>query len=108
MRDVHQRTFDESTESTFLDLTDAEYWDNLFVGGLGSSWGIKNVQELKSRFGWVLEYVRSGYLPQEASIADEVLRDALSGSLLKSDSHLYQQNGTFDACKLLNPDLSPS
>ena len=44
----------------------------------------------------------------ETSIAEKVLREALDGSLLKFESHLYLQKGTFEASKLLNRDLSPS
>ncbi|PTB59298.1 hypothetical protein M431DRAFT_298943 [Trichoderma harzianum CBS 226.95] len=108
MRDIHQRTFDESTESDALDLTDTEFWDCLYIGGLGPSWGIKDIRELKSRFGWVLDYIRAGYLPPEASLVRGVLQEALARSLLKSESHPYHQNGLFNPHELLNPDLSPS
>ncbi|KAH7176306.1 hypothetical protein EDB81DRAFT_751681 [Dactylonectria macrodidyma] len=93
MRDIHQRTFDESTESDFLDLTDTEFWNCLFISGLGPSWVIRDIRELKSRFDWVLDYVRAGYLPPEASLARDVLQEALAESLLKSESHPYHQNG---------------
>lgn len=93
---------------TDLDPTDTEFWDCLFIGGLSPSWGIRDTGELKSRFDWGLDYIRAGYLPPEASLARDVLQEALIESLLKSESHPYHQNGMFDANELLNLDLSPS
>ncbi|KAF4472985.1 Aminodeoxychorismate synthase [Fusarium albosuccineum] len=108
MRDKHKRTFDESTDSDLLDLSDAEYWDCLYVGGLSPAWGFRNIAELKSRFGWVLDYIRAGVFPPEAALVREVLEEALAETLLRSNVHPYSHVGEFDAKKSLNPDLSPS
>lgn len=36
MQDFHKRIFDETTDSNFLDLTDNECWQSLFMGALPS------------------------------------------------------------------------
>lgn len=107
MRDFHQRTFDESTESDFLDLTDNEFWQSIFIGGLDNSWEIKDVERLQSRFGWVLDLIRKGQMPAEASLIEGIFREVLAESMLKSTRHPYTYDVGYDATKYLNPDLSP-
>ncbi|KAG5790052.1 hypothetical protein H9Q69_010891 [Fusarium xylarioides] len=107
MQDIHKRTFDESTDSSSLDLTDNQFWECLYVGGLGPSWGFKSVEEVKHRFSWVLRSIRTGYLPTEATKIRGILLEILSGSLLKSGVHPYTYTGGIDSTKYLNPDLSP-
>ncbi|KAH7176722.1 hypothetical protein EDB81DRAFT_49386 [Dactylonectria macrodidyma] len=107
MRDFHQRTFDESTESDFLDLTDDEFWQSLFIGGLDNSWGIKDVERLQSRFGWVLDLIRKGQLPAEASLIEVIFKEVFADSVLKSTQHPYTYDVGCDETKYLNPDLSP-
>ncbi|KAF5573978.1 aminodeoxychorismate synthase [Fusarium subglutinans] len=107
MQDIHKRAFDESTDSSSLDLTDNQFWECLYVGGLGPIWGFKSVEEVKHRFSWVLRSIRTGYLPTEAAKIRGILLEVLSGSLLKSGVHPYTYTGGIDSTKYLNPDLSP-
>ncbi|KAI9147671.1 Aminodeoxychorismate synthase [Paramyrothecium foliicola] len=107
MRDYHQRTFDESTESDLFDLSDEEFWQSLYIGGLDNSWGINDVERLRSRFGWVLDLIRDGQMPPEASLVERMFREVFADSPLKSTQHPYTYDVGYDAAKYLNPDLSP-
>ncbi|KAI3333438.1 hypothetical protein F4824DRAFT_490991 [Ustulina deusta] len=59
----------------------------------------------KSRFEWVLTYIRTGELPADAKLGQCLLRETLRDSFLKSKKHPYSFVGR-DGGKELNPDLS--
>ncbi|CAH0049269.1 unnamed protein product [Clonostachys solani] len=107
MRDFHKRTFDETTNSNSLDLTDNAFWKSLFIGGLDQSWGIKDARTLQSRFGWVLDLIRTGQLPPEASLVANILKEVLADTILQSTQHPYTYDVEYKATRYLNPDLSP-
>lgn len=49
--------------------TDNMFWETLYIGALDKSWRIVDQRALQLRFGWVLDYIRTGSLSPEAQRA---------------------------------------
>ncbi|KAJ0143731.1 hypothetical protein HZ326_13458 [Fusarium oxysporum f. sp. albedinis] len=98
----HRSVFDKYSESYAGDDT---FWEIIFVE-LGKKWNIETQAQLQHRFGWVLKYLRSGGLPEEAKTASQILQQCLSNSVLSSEKHPYNYDVKTWTGDLLNPDLS--
>ncbi|TVY76997.1 hypothetical protein Focb16_v006886 [Fusarium oxysporum f. sp. cubense] len=98
----HRSVFDKYSESYAGDDT---FWEIIFVE-LGKKWNIETQAQLQHRFGWVLKYLRSGELPEEAKTASQILQECLSNSVLSSEKHPYNYDVKTWTGDLLNPDLS--
>ncbi|KAK2132826.1 hypothetical protein NOF04DRAFT_1354376 [Fusarium oxysporum II5] len=85
----HRSVFDKYSESYAGDDT---FWEIIFVE-LGKKWNIETQAQLQHRFGWVLKYLRSGELPEEAKTASQILQECLSNSVLSSEKHPYKRRG---------------
>ncbi|KAL5609152.1 hypothetical protein FOVSG1_003833 [Fusarium oxysporum f. sp. vasinfectum] len=85
----HRSVFDKYSESYAGDDT---FWEIIFVE-LGKKWNIETQAQLQHRFGWVLKYLRSGELPEEAKTASQILQECLSNSVLSSEKHPYRRRG---------------
>ncbi|KAK1596252.1 uncharacterized protein LY79DRAFT_577302 [Colletotrichum navitas] len=103
MRNYHEKIFD----TDFDVATDTAFWETLFIGGLDKSWKIPDQHRLQQRVGWVLEFIRTGYLPQDAHTASDILREALADNALHFQMHPYSYQGKHSTASLLNPDLCP-
>ena len=54
------------------------FWEHVFFRLLpANAWEIPTVEALKSRFGWILEYVIEGQFPKEAGCVRNALQQAL-------------------------------
>ena len=69
MRDVHSDVFDDETN-----LGENDSWTNVWFR-LDATWGMHSEVVLKKRFGWVLQYIRDGALPNEAQCVKGALRE---------------------------------
>ncbi|CEI69742.1 unnamed protein product [Fusarium venenatum] len=96
-------------KSTFqsADATYAQFWKVLYIGGLDATWKVDDLDRLKHRFQWVLEFIESGSLPPEAQNAEKILYEDLKDTALSSTRHPYSFEGRRTDDSLLNPDLSP-
>lgn len=70
MRGVHQVVFSDQ------DAEDTQFWETLFFE-LTPEWKVASQYVLRYRSSWVLGYLRTGALPQDATKAQEIMRDAL-------------------------------
>ncbi|CAM1501306.1 Fc.00g104680.m01.CDS01 [Cosmosporella sp. VM-42] len=61
--------------------------------------------DARHRFGWVLEYIRTGSLPAQALSAQRIPREALKGSVLATATHPYNYSLDVVTTTHLNPDL---
>ncbi|RTE79339.1 hypothetical protein BHE90_006156 [Fusarium euwallaceae] len=93
MRGVHQVVFSDQ------DAEDTQFWETLFFE-LTPKWKTASQYVLHYRFSWVLEYLQTGALPQEATKAQEIMRDALQESLLAKTKHPY----SYDIQELLKSE----
>lgn len=59
---------------------------------------------LQLRFGWVLDYIRTGSLSPEAQRAKEILQQALA-DILACSKHPYTYDTGLSTATHLNPDL---
>lgn len=101
MRDLHNNLFDGESEYS----GDDEFWQQLFID-LDKSWKIYDIVGLKSRFEWLIKFIRTGDLPSEAQAADEILREALNDNVLSHQTHPYNHTSEHSVGSFLNPDLS--
>ncbi|RSL52572.1 hypothetical protein CEP53_008044 [Fusarium sp. AF-6] len=98
MRGVHQVVFSNQ------DAEDTQFWETLFFE-LTPKWKVASQYVLRYRFSWVHEYLRTGALPQEATKAQEIMRDALQESLLAKTKHPYSYDVGVSKSGHLHPDL---
>ncbi|RSL79218.1 hypothetical protein CEP51_007538 [Fusarium floridanum] len=98
MRGVHQVVFSDQ------DAEDTQFWETLFFE-LTPKWKAASQYVLHYRFSWVLEYLQTGALPQEATKAQEIMRDALQESLLAKTKHPYSYDVGVSKSGHLHPDL---
>lgn len=105
MQDVHRSVFGDSDGPETPEENDKKYWENLLLEDYGNIWGFNQRETAKSRFEWVLTYIRTGELPADAKLGQCLLRKTLRDSFLKSKKHPYSFVGR-DGGKELNPDLS--
>jgi len=103
MRNYHQIIFDNDFEVS----ADIDFWETLFIGGLDKSWKIPDQHRLRQRFGWVLEFIRTGCLPPDAHTANDILREGLADNVLLCQTHPYSYQSKHPTDTLLNPDLCP-
>lgn len=101
MRDIHSDVFHGNT-----DTGENVFWTNVWFL-LDETWGIGSEKKLKTKFGWVLDYIRIGALPNEAQCVKDALRQAWSdeGTILRTAKHPYDY---YPGCAnelYLNPDL---
>ncbi|RYP35222.1 hypothetical protein DL767_003888 [Monosporascus sp. MG133] len=101
MRSHHQDIFNGEQE----DANDNHFWTMLFIGPLNLEWKIEDVKVLRYRFGWVLEYIRTGTLSPEAVLAQDIMREALEESVLARTQHPYNYDVSVSASTYLHPDL---
>ncbi|KAI8950436.1 hypothetical protein F4801DRAFT_579441 [Xylaria longipes] len=71
---------------------------------LDNSRMVRDIRPWRNRFGWVLQYIRTGILPREVQIAKDVLRVAMT-NVLAQPKHPY--NYGILTLGYLNPDLNP-
>lgn len=104
MQETHREDFDS------LSNTDGDYdfWAHVYMK-LNEKWGIDSIYLLKKRFTWVLDYIRSGAMPQIAACIQDALRQIWStaGTPLRLVKHLYNYDVPFAVGHFLNPDLCP-
>ncbi|KAM0483610.1 hypothetical protein ACHAPX_002102 [Trichoderma viride] len=105
MQDVHRSVFGDSDGPETPEENDKKYWEDLLLEDYGNIWGFNQRETAKSRFEWVLTYIRTGELPADAKLGQCLLRKTLRDSFLKSKKHPYSFVGR-DGGKELNPDLS--
>jgi hypothetical protein len=98
MRKHHMSVFNGDPNTT----NDHAFWTNLFMEGLDRSWMVGTTTTWKERFSWVLQYIRTGSLPQEAQVAKEVLRLARRMCYRSRSIRIFTMRKS-----QLNPDLSP-
>lgn len=67
---------------------------------------VRDIRLWRNRFGWVLQYIRTGILPREAQIAQDVLRVAMT-NMLAQPKHPYNYDTGIPTPEYLNPDLNP-
>ncbi|KAH8882390.1 hypothetical protein GQ53DRAFT_772504 [Thozetella sp. PMI_491] len=91
MRDHHESQYD--VLGLFIELSE--------------SWRATSSANLKHRFSWVLELLRTGSLPAQAELASQILQKRLSGSVFLQQTHPYNYKIRCSTRKFLNPDLSP-
>ncbi|RYP53982.1 hypothetical protein DL768_001132 [Monosporascus sp. mg162] len=91
MRSQYQDIFNGEQE----DANDNHFWTMLFIGPLNLEWKIEDVKVLRYRFGWVLEYIRTGTLSPEAVLAQDIMREALEESVLARTQHPYNYDKLF-------------
>lgn len=91
MRDVHSDVFDGTTE-----LGENDFWRNVWFR-LDDTWAMHSEKTLKTKFGWVLDYIRIGALPSEAQCVKDALRESWmdAGSILRTAQHPY---GYYPGC----------
>ncbi|OAA53903.1 Homeodomain-like protein [Niveomyces insectorum RCEF 264] len=102
MRNHHRITFDNGPD----DADDGQFWSTLFIGALDDKWQVQDERVLCYRFGWLLEYIRTGALPAQAIFAQNVLREVLEGTVLTCQTHPYNYEVDVPTSRYLNPDLS--
>jgi hypothetical protein len=103
MRDIHSDVFHGKAE-----LGENDFWTHVWFR-LDETWEIKSEKKLKTRFGWVLDYIRIGALPNEAQCVKDALREVWmdAGTILRTAQHPY---GYYPGCaneSYFNPDLCP-
>jgi hypothetical protein len=103
MRGSHSDVFHGKTE-----FGENDFWTHVWFR-LDETWGIKSEKKLKTRFGWVLDYIRIGALPNEAQCVKDTLREVWmdAGTVLRTAQHPY---GYYPGCaneSSFNPDLCP-
>lgn len=101
MRACHKEVFDGFGSN----ITDRHFREMLYIGWLDEHWGIPDKKTLTRRFGWVLHFIRTNELSDDAQRARGVLRDALR-DILQREKHPYSYEIPCTASKLLKPDLS--
>jgi hypothetical protein len=100
MQAMHQEVFCDDVVAS-----DGKFWKTLFVS-LDKRWACPNLRSLKARFGWLLEYIRSGELPSDTPHARNILRHALADTVLTKSKHPYDYDTVCLTNHHLNPDLS--
>jgi hypothetical protein len=103
MRDIHNDVFHGETE-----LGENDFWRHTWFR-LNETWGNMSERTLKARFGWVLDYIRTGALPNEAQCVKDTLREIWmdAETILRTPKHPY---GYYPGCaneSCFNPDLCP-
>lgn len=101
MRTCHKEVFDGFDSN----ITDRQFWEMLYIGWLDEPWNIPDEKSLSQRFGWVLHFIRTNELSDDAQRANVILRDALRG-ILQCEKHPYNYEIPCTDSKLLKPDLS--
>ncbi|KAL7911897.1 hypothetical protein GGI35DRAFT_491983 [Trichoderma velutinum] len=102
MRRHHESVFNGELNT----VTDHDFWSNLFIVGLDSFWMVGDTHVWRDRFGWVLQYIRTGTLPEDAAIARGILQLAMT-NLLAEEKHPYNYDTSIPTFGFLNPDLNP-
>lgn len=103
MRDTHEKTFDAAIGAYDRD---EDFWESLYLD-LNHSWGsYSETVELRVRFEWVLELIRTGELSSEAQTAFDIVVEVLTGSSPSSQKHPYSEETDCDVAGLIGPDLS--
>ncbi|KAJ2979430.1 hypothetical protein NQ176_g3259 [Zarea fungicola] len=103
MREIHQKVFDPTIG---VYDRDENFWENLYID-LNNSWGnYRETVEMRIRFEWVLELIRTGELSSEAQTAFDIVVEALTGTSLPSQTHPYSSETGCDVAGLFGPDLS--
>ncbi|RYC58973.1 hypothetical protein CHU98_g7234 [Xylaria longipes] len=104
MQDVHRSVFGDSDGPETPEGKDKKYWENLRLEDYGNIWDFNQRKTAKSRFEWVLTYIRTGELPADAKLGQCLLRETLRDSFLKSKKHPYsfvqeflEKQGAWDA-----------
>ncbi|KAF4465687.1 Aminodeoxychorismate synthase [Fusarium albosuccineum] len=100
MRKHHELVFRDDSSNP----TDNMFWETLYIGALDKWWRIVDQRALQLRFGWVLDYIRTGSLSPEAQCAKEILQQALVDILARS-KHPYTYDTGLSTATHLNPDL---
>lgn len=77
MRDHHESQYDGIGGSN---SGDSSIWTGLFIE-LSESWRATSSADVKHRFSWVLELLRTGSLPSQAELASQILQKRLSGNV---------------------------
>ena len=103
MRDHHESQYDGLGGSN---SGDSSIWTGLFIE-LNESWRATSSDDLKHRFSWVLDLIRTGSLPAQVELTSQILQRRLSGSVFLQQTHPYNYKIRCSTRKFLNPDLSP-
>ncbi|KAG8354820.1 hypothetical protein FVEN_g7382 [Fusarium venenatum] len=98
-------------KSTFqsADATYAQFWKVLYIGGLDATWKVDDLDRLKHRFQWVLEFIESGSLPPEAQNAEKILlvTRAWEKAMYTFQSQCYLLSRTDIPASLVSPGILP-
>ncbi|KAH7153116.1 hypothetical protein EDB81DRAFT_931544, partial [Dactylonectria macrodidyma] len=88
------------------DSSGHNFWTTLVIGALDDSWGVSDRRAWQRRYEWLLHYIRTSSLPQDAQIAKSILKDAME-NLLAQSTHPCNIDTGIPTAAYLNPDLAP-